>query len=70
MTMTSQSLQKQIVARRILEIEPEDLPARIEALRRDRSLSKTVVELNRLLGDRESGVRRDARAALDHLGFL
>ncbi|KEP70951.1 hypothetical protein FGG78_14825 [Thioclava sp. BHET1] len=55
---------------RILSINSDELPVQIEAMRRDRSLSKTISELNEMLFASETRLRDSARKALDHLGFI
>ena len=70
MTLTDMTVDRASLPNRILSIKTDELPVQIEAMRRDRSLSKTISELNEMLFASETLLRERARKALDHLGFI
>ncbi|MEO1952627.1 MULTISPECIES: hypothetical protein [Thioclava] len=56
--------------RRILEIGEDQIPAQIIAMRREKTLSKLMAEINASVLSDSTEERARAQAALDRLGFL
>ncbi|AQS47642.1 hypothetical protein B6V73_05575 [Thioclava sp. JM3] len=70
MSVTITRKRDSVLMTRILEIGEDQIPEQIIAMRREKTLSKLMAEINAgaLSGSTEERAR--ARAALDRLGFL
>ncbi|OOY12835.1 MAG: hypothetical protein EP320_18400 [Rhodobacteraceae bacterium] len=70
MTVTSVENRRDHALHRILELGAEEVPGRIIEMRREKTLSKLIVEINAGLVSDNGDERARAQAALDRLGFI
>ncbi|MAQ37674.1 hypothetical protein BMI91_02915 [Thioclava sediminum] len=70
MSVTVTHKRDSVLMRRILEIGEDQIPAQIIAMRREKTLSKLMAEINASVLSDSTEERARAQAALDRLGFL
>ncbi|PFG62600.1 hypothetical protein AXZ77_1184 [Thioclava sp. ES.031] len=70
MSVTVTHKRDSVLMSRILEIGEDQIPAQIIAMRREKTLSKLMAEINASVLSDSSEERARAQAALDRLGFL
>lgn len=70
MSVTITRKRDSVLMTRILEIGEDQIPEQIIAMRREKTLSKLMAEINAGVLSGSTEERARARAALDRLGFL
>ncbi len=70
MSVTVTHKRDSVLMGRILEIGEDQIPEQIIAMRREKTLSKLMAEINASVLSDSTEERARAQAALDRLGFL